>query len=190
MKAPVPRRRRETFCGARLSAVLACLALTVLLIGMGDPLPAQDLTPGTRPKGFERVAFDLDRFAQQSSVIVRGIVSNKKTKWVKQALYTHYELVVQETIQGDAQTSLTVAVLGGVLGNIGLNIPGAPNLQVGDEIIFFGQAFEGQPSFRPVGLNAGVVQIQPGDGGASTVAPRGKPEGLDEFLDEVRSRQH
>jgi len=109
---------------------------------------------------------------------------------VERALYTHYQLVVQETIQGDARSSLTMVVLGGTLGNIGLAVPGAPNLKVGDEVIFFGQAFEGQPSFKPVGLGAGVVLVTQGSGGgAATVAPRGKPEGLDDFLDEVRSRR-
>ena len=154
-----------------------------------SPAFGQDLSPASQPRGFERAAFDLDRFAEQSDVIVRGIVSSKEPKWVGRAIYTYYDLVVQETIQGQAQGAITVAVLGGAIGNIGLAVPGAPKLQVGDEIVFFGQSFEGQPSFKPVGLGAGVVLVTPGSSGSTaTVAPRGKSESLEDFLDEVRSR--
>lgn len=100
--------------------------------------------------------------------------------------------MVQETVQGQAQSTVTVAVLGGVVGNIGLAVPNAPNLSVGDEIVFFGQSFEGQTSFKPVGFGAGVVSVNPGSrggGGPPTVKPRGRPEKLDEFLEEVRSKK-
>ena len=77
------------------------------------------------------------------------------------------------------------------MGNIQLAVPETPDLNVGDEIIFFGQSFEGQPSFKPVALGAGIVSVTPeSDGsGVSTVAPRGKPEGLEDFLDELRLSQ-
>ena len=174
---------------ARLPRFGGSVALVVLALLAVSPAFGQDLSPGSRPRGFERAAFDLDRFAAQSDVIVRGIVSSKEPKWVGRVIYTHYDLVVQETIHGQAQSSLTVAVLGGAVGNIQLAVPDAPNLNVGDEIVFFGQSFEGQPSFKPVGLGAGVVSVTPGFGssGVSTVSPRGKPESLGDFLEEVRS---
>ena len=178
--------------GARLPYFGGSVALVVLALLAVSPALGQDLSPGSRPQGFERAAFDLDRFAEQSDVIVRGIVSSKEPKWVGRVLYTHYDLVVQETIHGQAQSSITVAVLGGAVGNIQLAVPHTPNLNVGDEIIFFGQSFEGQPSFKPVALGAGVVSVTPGSGGsgAPTVAPRGKSESLENFLDEVRSSRH
>ena len=177
---------------ARLPHFGGGVALLVLALLAVSPAFGQDLSPGSRPLGFERAAFDLDRFAEQSDVIVRGIVSSKEPKWVGRVLYTHYDLVVQETIHGQAQSSITVAVLGGTVGNIQLAVPHTPNLNVGDEIIFFGQSFEGQPSFKPVGLGAGVVSVTPGSGGSGvpTVAPRGKSESLENFLDEVRSSRH
>ena len=98
---------------------LVMLALLALIPAFG-----QDLSEGSRPRGFERAVFDLDRFAEQSDVIVRGIVSSKEPKWVGRVIYTHYDLVVQETIHGQAQSSITVAVLGGAVGNIQLAVPG------------------------------------------------------------------
>ncbi len=183
-------KRLSSDARARLPLPGGSVAFVVLALLAVSPAFGQDISPSSRPRGFERVAFDLDRFAEQSDVIVRGIVSSKDPKWVGRAIYTHYDLVVQETIQGQAQTAITVAVLGGAIGNIGLAVPGAPKLQVGDEIVFFGQSFEGQPSFKPVGLGAGVVPVTAGSSGsAATVAPRGEPEGLEDFLDEVRSRR-
>ncbi len=183
-------KRLSSGARARLPHFGGSVALVVLALLAVSPAFGQDLSPASQPRGFERAAFDLDRFAEQSDVIVRGIVSSKEPKWVGRAIYTYYDLVVQETIQGQAQGAITVAVLGGAIGNIGLAVPGAPKLQVGDEIVFFGQSFEGQPSFKPVGLGAGVVLVTPGSSGsAATVAPRGEPESLDDFLDEVRSRR-
>ena len=183
-------KRLSSGARARLPRFGGSVALVVLALLAVSPAFGQDLSPGSRPRGFERAAFDLDRFAEQSDVIVRGIVSSKEPKWVGRVIYTHYDLVVQETIHGQAQSSLTVAVLGGAVGNIQLAVPGAPNLNVGDEIVFFGQSFEGQPSFKPFGLGAGVVSVTPGSGSSrvSTVAPRGKPESLAKFLAEVRSK--
>lgn len=177
------RSRLMHFGGSVALAVLALLAASLAL--------GQDLSPGSRPRGFERVTFDLARFTDWSDVIVRGIVASKEPKWVGRVIYTHYDLVIQETIQGQAQSTLKVAVLGGAVGNIQLAVPDAPKLNVGDEIVFFGKSFEGRPSFKPVGLGAGVVSVTPGKGstGVSTVAPRGKRERLRDFLDEVRSRR-
>lgn len=175
--------------GKRLVRALGLL-LFMAAIGSFGSLRGQDLTGGTEMQGLERVPFDLDRFTQQSDVIVHGIVSSKEARWVDQTLYTHYELVVRETIHGTARGSITVAVLGGTLGNIALAVPDAPNLNVGDEIVFFGQSFKGHPSFKPTGLGAGVVRVAPGsDGQARFVTPRGKAEGLDGFLDAVRSKK-
>ena len=166
-------------------------AIVVVLLCVATSVFGQDISPGTG-REFEAPVFDMDRFAEQSDVIVRGIVSGKQSKFVGQAIYTEYELVVQETIQGQAQSNVTAAVLGGAVGNIGLAVPGAPNLSVGEEVVFFGQSFEGQTSFKPVGFGAGVVSVNPGPrggGGPPTVKPRGRPEKLDEFLEEVRSKR-
>jgi len=166
------------------------LLLLTAITGTFGSLRGQDLPGQIGLQAFERAPFDLDRFTQQSDVIVHGIVSSKEAKWMDKTLYTYYELVVRETIQGTAQSSVTVAVLGGTLGNVGLAIPDAPDLRVGDEIVFFGKSFEGQRSFKPVGLGAGVIRTTPGsDGQTRFVTTRGRAEGLDGFLDQVRSKK-
>lgn len=176
-------------CGKRLVHVLASLLLIATTASV-DSLRGQDLIGGSERQGLEHVPFDLDRFTQQADVIVHGIVSSKEARWVDQALYTHYQLVVRETLHGAARSSIMVAILGGTLGNIGLEVPDAPKLSVGDEIVFFGQEFKGHPSFKSTGLGSGVVRVTPGsDGQTRFVTPQGKAERLDGFLDAVRSQQ-
>jgi hypothetical protein len=164
-------------------------AIMTLVLCAASPVLSQQLSPQLRP--FERGVFNLERFAEKSDVIVHGIVSSKEVRFVDQAIYTHYDLVVQETIQGQAQSNVTVAVLGGEIGNVGLAVPDAPRMAIGDEVVLFGQAFAGQGSFKPVGFGAGLVSVKPGSGSgnAPTVKPRGRPENLDEFLEEVRSKR-
>ena len=172
-----------------LVPVLGWLLLMAVAASFGS-LQGQELTGGNTLQGIERIPFDLDRFTQHSDVIVHGVVSSKEVRWVDRTLYTHYRLVVRETIQGAASGSVTVAVLGGKLGNVALQIPDTPNLRVGDEVVFFGETFEGQPGFKPMGLGAGLVRVAPGtDGQSRFVTPRGKPEGLDGFLEAVRSKK-
>ena len=101
-------------------------------------------------------------------------------------IYTEYNLIVQETLKGSALSSITVALPGGSIGNVALAIPGTPQLATGNEIVFFGEGLTGQGSFKPVGIFDGIVPVQQGVGVATTVSPRGRPEDLDDFLDEVR----
>jgi hypothetical protein len=122
----------------------------------------------------------------KANVIVRGIVSATETKWVGRTIYTEYTLQVQETLKGDARTTLTAAVLGGSMGNVELVIPGVPKLETGNEVVFFGESFDSQESFKPVGIFDGIVHVTQAAGIGAAVAPRGTPESLADFLDEVR----
>lgn len=157
-----------------------CLALSGILA-------AQNLGKGRG--AIERGPVDLGQLTARSSVIVRGIVSAGEPRWIGRVIYTNYTLQVQETLKGPPRSSLTIAIPGGALGNVKLMIPGAPELRAGDEVVFFGEDFPGQAAFRPVGTFDGVVPVRPGVGNsAATVAPRGVPENLEDFLNEVRGQ--
>ncbi len=129
---------------------------------------------------------DVPTLTSKASVIARGIISDAQAKWIDRTLYTEYTLQVQETLKGTAQSTLTMAVMGGSMGNVELVIPGAPKIETGNEVVFFGERFDAQQSFKPVGVFDGVVQVKHAAGIGATVAPRGKPESLADFLDEVR----
>lgn len=166
--------------------VLAALACA-LLLGSAPGSLAQELdTPafGRALEGDRTV--DVGVLTQRAHAIARGIVSKGQVKWVGRVIYTEYDLNVQETLKGPARNHLTVAVQGGMIGNVELVLPGRPLLADGDEIVFFGERFDGGASFTPVGTFDGIVAVSQGRGKGATVAPRGKPEDLDAFLDEVR----
>ena len=102
--------------------------------------------------------------------------------------YTEYSIQVQETLKGVPRSSVTLAVVGGALGNVQLAVPGSPKLQAGDQLVLFGVPLQGTSSFSPVRTFDGVVPVHPGNGNTqASVAPRGKPESLESFLQEVRA---
>ena len=68
-----------------------------------------------------------------------------------------------------------------------LRVPGAPDLQAGEQVVLFTTPLQGT-TLTPVGTFDGVVRVRQGNGrSGATVAPRGRPEPLDSFLDEVRT---
>ena len=148
---------------------------------------AQDLgRRGGRPS--ERGPVDVAQLTRRADLIVRGVVTRKEARWVGRVIYTQYDLAVQETLKGEARTSVLVAVVGGAMGNVALSVPGAPDLAIGEPLVFFGVPFSDRVTFTPVATFDGIVEIRPGNGrSTASVAPRGNPEELEAFLQEVRT---
>jgi hypothetical protein len=148
---------------------------------------AQDLGPG-RGRLIERGPVDIQQLTRQAALIVQGTVAAKEPKWIGRVIYTQYDVVVRETVKGTPRSGVLVAVVGGAMGNVQLTVPGAPDLHVGDQLLFFGVPIAGESGFSPVGTFDGIVPISAGRGSApATVAPRGKPEALEGFLQELRT---
>ena len=172
------------------SLLLAGLVMAGSMV-LSTPLFGQALP---QPNGATQIdgggPVNVEQLTERSTLIVRGIVASSEAKWVGRVIYTHYNLVVQETLKGGAQSSVTVAVLGGALGNVRLAVPGVPDLSTGEELVFFGQPLDGKSSFKPIGTVDGLVPVNRADGGSEgsegTVAPSGRPENLEAFLDKVR----
>jgi hypothetical protein len=67
-------------------------------------------------------------------------------------------------------------------------VPGAPDLAIGDQVVFFGVPLGAAGVFTPVGTFDGVVPIRRGRANSvPTVSPRGTPETLAAFVEEVRA---
>ena len=148
---------------------------------------AQDLGRGAR-RPIERGPVDVAQITQRANLIVRGFVASKEARWIGRVIYTHYDVVVQETLKGEPRTSVLVAVAGGAMGNVALSVPGSPDLAIGEQLVFFGVPRDDRGTFTPVATFDGIVQIRVGSGpSVATVAPRGKPEELEAFLQEVRT---
>ena len=169
---------------ARLSVTLAAVCCATLL-GISSGF-AQDLRGGARP--IEHGPIDVAQLTQRANLVVHGSVTSKTTAWIGRVIYTLYDVSVQETLKGPPRASVVVAIAGGARGNVRLSVPGAPDLQAGEQLVVFATTLQGN-TVTPLGTFDGVVRVREGDGGSgATVAPRGRPESLDDFLEEVRAQ--
>jgi hypothetical protein len=50
-------------------------------------------------------------------------------------IWTHYQLQLEETLKGNPSSSLIVSEPGGIVGDQGISIAGAPQYDVGDEVV-------------------------------------------------------
>ena len=169
---------------ARLSVAGAIVCCASLLWTSGSF--AQDLGGrGNRP--IEGGPVDIPRLTQRADLVVHGFVTAMRSEWIGRVIYTLYDVSVQDTLKGASRSTVVVAVPGGARGNVRLRVPGAPDLQSGEQVVFFVTPLQGT-TFTPVGTFDGIVRVRQGIGrSAATVAPRGRPESLDAFLDEVRT---
>ncbi len=167
---------------ARLSVAVATVCCAIVLWSPGTF--AQDLG-GLSPRSVEGGPVDVAQLTARAEAVVHGQVTARTTGWIGRVLYTMYTVAPREILKGAPRSSLVVAVPGGTRGNVQLRVPGAPDLQVGEQLIVFATPLEGS-TFAPVGTIDGIVPIREGNGRGATVAPRGKPESLDAFLEEVR----
>ena len=165
----------------RFSVTVAAVCCASLL-GISSGF-AQTLRGNAR--GIERGPVDVAELTQRADLIVHGFVTAKSTAWVGRVIYTLYDVSVQETLKGGPRNRVVIAVVGGARGNVRLTIPGAPVLEVGEQLVTFATALQGT-TFTPVGTLDGLVRVNQGIGAGAMVAPRGRPETLDAFLDEIR----
>ena len=171
----------------RLPAFALASLVYVSLTISSVPALAQDLGGG-RGRLIEGGPVDVEQLVQRAGLIVHGSVVSKEPRWIGRVIYTHYELLVQQTLKGPVRGSVIAAVVGGALGNVQLTVPGSPDLSIGDQLVFFGQPLDAGGVFTPVGTFDGIVPIrQPQGNSVPTVSPRGKPENLAAFLEEVRA---
>ena len=168
----------------RLSVTVAAVCCASLL-GISGSF-AQNLG-GQANRPIESGPIDVARLTQRADLIVHGVVSSKRTAWIGKVIYTLHDVAVQETVKGAPRASVVVAVAGGSRGNVRLRVPGSPDLQIGEQLVVFATTLQ-STTFTPVGTFDGVIRVRQGDGGAATVAPRGKPESLGAFLEEVRTQ--
>lgn len=167
----------------RLSVAVATLCCASLL--WISSAFAQDLG-GRSNRPIEGGPINVAQLTQRADLVVHGFVTGRQTAWIGRVIYTLYDVSVQDTVKGSPRSSVVVAVAGGARGNVRLRVPGAPDLQPGEQAVFFVTPLQGS-TLTPVGTFDGVVRVRQGSGRAgATVAPRGRPESLDAFLDEVR----
>jgi hypothetical protein len=89
----------------------------------------------------------VEDLARTSDAVVRGRVSKITARWSSDGrrILTYIEVETSSVWQGSAPSHLTVVAPGGVVGNIGQHVDGAPEFSQGEEVVLFlgklGKAF-------------------------------------------------
>ena len=97
----------------------------------------------------------------KSTAIVRATVGSGYVARTGPVIYTHYQLHVSEHYKGAAQSTVDLALPGGVAGGIQQNFSGVPQLHPGEEYVVF--LWTGKSGLTQViGLTQGLFAVSAG----------------------------
>src|SRR6185312_1691250 len=121
-------------------------------------LAALLLLPAASPTTLAKLSFD--QLTDNSDLVVSGTVTRSWTAWDTEHKYiwTHYEVSVLSEIKGRAGRTVEIEELGGVVGDSGMNVPGAVVYQTGEKVLVF---LSKQPNgyLRTTGWGQGKYRI-------------------------------
>jgi len=116
------------------------------------------------------VAMDVGALARASRCVVRvrvGSVSALRSEAGR--ITTVVELERLETWSGPDLPALRMLIPGGVVGDLGQRVEGAPAFVPGEEVVLFLAAHG--PAFQPVGLGQGVWRVDRSSGPVALARP-------------------
>ncbi len=94
----------------------------------------------------------------KSTAIVRAQVASSSVARSGPVIYTHYQLQVSERYKGPAQSTVDLALPGGISGGIQQIYSGVPQLSPGEEYVFF--LYTGKSGLTQViGLTQGLFAV-------------------------------
>jgi hypothetical protein len=110
--------------------------------------------------------FDLEQLTKRATVVVHGkVVSKKSRKDAKVgAVVTDLRLEVTEPLKGMRGNKFSFTVFGGVVGDRGSAISGAPTFELGEEVLVFLDRSNKFGMRSAVGLSQGKYTIREVDG--------------------------
>jgi hypothetical protein len=131
-----------------MRTVLVCL----LVLLAAAPARAMLAVPAT-----------VEDLTRSSDAVVRGKVASVSARWSEdqRRIFTYVEVERASVWRGAAPARVTVLVPGGVVGNIGQRVDGAPGFAKGEEVVVFLSSAE-VGAFRVTGLAQGKFSVQSG----------------------------
>lgn len=108
----------------------------------------------------QAIALSVEGLTRSSDAVVRGQVRRAAPTLSPDGrrIFTLVDVEVASTWRGDARRTVQVIVPGGVVGNIGQRVDGAPSFAEGEEVVVFLQRAEAN-GFRVAGLAQGKFQV-------------------------------
>jgi hypothetical protein len=183
-----------------LRATSLALGLCGVAIALVAPAPAHAAV---------LIALDLPALVEQSDLIVVASAHKQSSRYVSKLIVTDVTLKVSSILKGTTKPGEPVVVthLGGAVGDVGLNVPGAASFKLGESaVVFLRRVPSGE--WNVTGMSQGIMQINdeqvlPGASGAELMerdqegrlvdlktprAPRALPQLLSEIQRLVGSR--
>jgi len=136
----------------------------------------------------------IEEMADRADAIVLGRHLESKSMWVGRMLVTRVTVAVSELLKGEAQSMVTVEILGGVDRNrkvpIAMTVPGAPRIHSGEDVILFLSriaAPAGAGEYEIVGFSQGKLSVVEDAQGRQVIATGAAP-GAPKPLAEVKAQ--
>jgi hypothetical protein len=102
----------------------------------------------------------VEELARSSDAVVRGRVESVEARLSANGkrVFTYAEVRPSEVWRGSAPAVVTVVVPGGVAGDLGQRVSGAPSLSVGEEVVLFLSKL-GEREFQVRGMAQGKFTV-------------------------------
>jgi len=104
----------------------------------------------------------LEEMVVRSEVIVSGRVTRTWAAWDSrhQLIWTHNEMLVEDTVKGRSTDKVVVSEPGGEVDGLGMQIAGTPRYALGERVMVF---LERMPNgyLRTMGMGQGKLSISP-----------------------------
>lgn len=144
------------------------LSSLVLFVGVLALLPAAQASV--------QMALQLSELVAQSEHVVLANAEQTQSRFAGRVIVTDATLKVVSVLKGSARagSTLTATYLGGSVGDVGLEVPGAPRFSIGQSAIVFLQRGEtgNAHTFNITGMGQGVLPVT-GNGKSAEVDTAG-----------------
>jgi hypothetical protein len=140
-----------------------------------------------------------EELTTQAELIVVGRHVESRSVWVGRVLVTRVTVAVGEILKGQAPSTVTVDIPGGIDMNreipIGMSVPGAPTIHSGEHVVLFLsrqdgiKAQAGSGEYTIVGFSQGKFSVGQDAQGRQVVTPgagRGAKRPLEAFKAEIQ----
>ncbi len=120
------------------------------------------LLPAASATTIAKLSFD--QLTDKSDLVVSGTVTRSWTAWDAghKYIWTHYEVSVLSEIKGRAGRTVEIEELGGIVGDSGMNVPGAVVYETGEKVMVFLSRFP-NGYLRTTGWGQGKYRIDAGN---------------------------
>jgi hypothetical protein len=139
-------------------------AILILLLRAAPALPATV------------VPLSLEQMESLSSEVIVGTVEDTRASWDRdhRIIETRVRIRVERRLKGPGAAVVHVVVPGGVVGDVGMSVPGTPVFRAGERVLLLAEPKGRRPGeIRPVGLFQGKLEVKRDERGEDVVEPPG-----------------